>query len=87
VAKKKTLAFQWPTPALDATSNNKGKGLQLQFTVEDDGVFTKPWSATETYRRPLVPLEQWPERVCAENANGYNVRGKAAVPTADKPHF
>lgn len=28
--------------------NYKGKGLQLQFTVEDDGVFTTPWSATVT---------------------------------------
>jgi hypothetical protein len=31
----------------------KGKGLQLQFTVEDEGVFTLPWSATVTYRRAL----------------------------------
>jgi len=65
----------------------KGKGLQLQFTVEDEGVFTTPWSATVTYRRPSVPLGQWPELVCAENANGYNHGKKAAVPTADKPDF
>src|SRR5262245_11901492 len=31
--------------------NYKGKGLQLEFTVEDDGVFTIVWSATKTYRR------------------------------------
>ena len=30
--------------------NFKGKHLQLQFTVEDEGVFTTPWSATVTYR-------------------------------------
>jgi len=68
----------------------KGKGLQLQFTVEDEGVFTTPWSATVTYRRPSVPLGQWPELVCAENANGYDGYDhgkKAAVPTADKPDF
>ena len=65
----------------------KGKGLQLQFTVEDEGVFTTAWSATVTYRRPSVPLGQWPELVCAENANGYNHGKKAAVPTADKPDF
>jgi hypothetical protein len=65
----------------------KGKGLQLQFTVEDEGVFTTPWSATVTYRRPSVPLGQWPELVCAENANGYIHGEKAAVPTADKPDF
>jgi hypothetical protein len=28
-----------------------GKALQLEFTVEDDGVFTMPWSASMTYRR------------------------------------
>jgi hypothetical protein len=55
----------------------KGKGLQLQITVEDEGVFTTPWSATVTYRRPSVPLGQWPELVCAENADGYD-RGKKA---------
>jgi hypothetical protein len=38
----------------------KGNGLQLHFTVEDEGAFTTPWSATVTYRRPLG---QWPESV------------------------
>jgi hypothetical protein len=33
----------------------RGQGLQLQFTVEDDGVFTMPWSATVTYRRCRRP--------------------------------
>jgi hypothetical protein len=67
--------------------NYRGKGLQLQFTVEDEGVFTTPWSATVTYRRPSVPLGQWPELVCAENANGYDRGTSAVVPTADKPDF
>ena len=31
---------------LTVDSDYQGKGLQLQFTVEDDGVFTMPWSAT-----------------------------------------
>jgi hypothetical protein len=65
----------------------KGKGLQLQFTVEDEGVFTGPWSATMTYRRPLSPLGQWPEMVCADNQNGYFYGNKAATPMADKPDF
>jgi hypothetical protein len=30
---------------------NRGKGLQLEFTVEDAGVFTMSWSATITYGR------------------------------------
>jgi hypothetical protein len=70
-----------------ANPNNKGKGLQLQFTVEDEGVFNTPWSATVTYRRPLSPLvAQWPEYACAENIQWYSGKD-AAVPTADKPDF
>jgi hypothetical protein len=61
----------------------KGKGLQLEFAIEDDGVFTKPWSAAVSYRRPSG---EWPEMVCAENPG--NFPGKnAALPTADKPDF
>jgi hypothetical protein len=59
----------------------KGKGLQLQFTVEDAGVFTTPWSATITYRRPLGG---WPD--CAENI--LILPGKNEdVPRADKLDF
>jgi hypothetical protein len=65
----------------------KGKGLQLQFTVEDEGVFTMPWSAAITYRRPLSPLGGWPEFVCAENPHEYYTGRDAAVPRADKPDF
>jgi hypothetical protein len=63
----------------------KGKGLQLQFTVEDGGVFTVPWSATITYRRPLVT--EWGESVCAENIHEYYAGRDTAVPTADRPDF
>jgi hypothetical protein len=62
----------------------KGSGLQLEFTVEDDGVFTMPWSATITYRRAS---NEWRENVCAENMHQYYVERDAAVPTADKPDF
>jgi hypothetical protein len=65
----------------------KGKGLQLHFTVTDEGVFTTPWTATMTYWRPRAPFGQWPESVCAENAAGYDRGKKAAIPTADKPDF
>ncbi len=65
----------------------KGKGLQLELTVEDEGVFTTAWSATMIYLRPLSPLGQWPEVVCSENAAGYHRADKAAVPIADKPDF
>jgi hypothetical protein len=60
----------------------KGKGLQLEFTVEDEGAFTMPWSATITYRRPLG---EWAEVVCAENP--YELGRNVAVPTADNLDF
>jgi hypothetical protein len=71
--------FEVPVVDLDY----RGKGLQLQFTVEDDNVFTTPWSATVTYRRPLGG---WLEYVCAENTreSGQRVR---QLPQADKPDF
>ena len=62
----------------------KGKGLQFQFTVEDEGVFTMPWSATVTYRRGLG---EWPEVICAENTREYYAGRNTAVPRADKPDF
>jgi hypothetical protein len=68
--------------ALDPTY--RGKGLQLAFTVEDDGVFTMPWSATVTYRRALGAM---PENVCAENLRGTYVAKDSAIPRASKPDF
>jgi hypothetical protein len=62
----------------------KGKVLQLQFTVEDAGVFTMPWSATITYRRSLWP---WTENVCAENTHEYYAGKDTADPHAEKPDF
>jgi hypothetical protein len=58
----------------------RGKYLQLQFTVEDEGVFTTPWSATVTYRPMVIPRE-WPEIICAENPRD------VAPPHADKQDF
>ena len=63
----------------------RGKLLQLQFTVEDDGVFTMPWSATVTYQ---PGLETWREVVCPENTQELVLAGRAAaIPRADKPDF
>jgi len=59
------------------------KYLQLQFTVEDEGAFTAPWTATMTFSRGGA---DWPEIVCAENIQWYP--GKSAeVPRAVKPDF
>ncbi|HXH86240.1 MAG TPA: hypothetical protein VNI35_05400 [Nitrospira sp.] len=68
--------------AVDA--NYKGNGLQLEFTVEDEGVFTMPWRATITYRRAA---NEWRENVCAENMHEYYYSKDAEVPTAEKPDF
>ena len=62
----------------------KGKGLQVQFTVEDPGVFTTPWSASATYRRALG---EWEETVCAESLRSTFITKDSAVPHADKPDF
>src|SRR6266446_4106397 len=68
----------------DVFSQHRGKFLQLHVTVEDEGVFTTPWSATLTY----VPgPDQIPETVCAENPHEYYNNKDSDVPKADKPDF
>ena len=62
----------------------KGKSLQVQFTVEDENVFTMPWSATSTYWRISG---DWVERVCAENTEEYYAGLNSAIPTAKTPDF
>ena len=62
----------------------RGPGLQVELTVEDSGAFTKPWSATVTYRRAAT---EWQESVCAENTHEYYASKQTAIPTADKPDF
>ena len=62
----------------------KGKHLQLQVTVEDEGMFTTRWTSVMTYGRPIGP---WIEHVCAENLQEYYNGGQSAVPTASKPDF
>ena len=62
----------------------KGQGLQLQFTVEDEKIFTTPWSAAVTYRRNKGT---WLEQVCAENTNEYYAGKNTAIPVADRPDF
>jgi len=63
--------------------NHRGKSLQLQFTVEDKGVFTTPWTATMTYG--FGPAN-WTEQVCAENIQWYSGK-EADVPRANKADF
>jgi hypothetical protein len=83
-------AKEWPPVGATVDRNYRGKGLQLEFTVEDEGVFTMPWSATITYGRDAS--KEWEERICAENVqheyDGHFFSDPDAhVPTADKPDF
>jgi len=69
-------------------ANYRGKHLQLAFTVEDEGVFMKPWSATMTYRPGLNwrGIAEWQEIVCAENIL-FSAGKNESVPRSDKPDF
>lgn len=73
--------------------NDRGKRLQLLFTVDDPAVFTTPWSATVIYGhvRPLSgrvgQISEWQEQVCAENPRKYGTEQDARVPTAARPDF
>jgi hypothetical protein len=58
-------------------------------TVEDEGVFTMPYSATVTYLRGSARRgSEWPELVCAENIHQYYYdRSDANVPRTEMPDF
>jgi hypothetical protein len=75
-----------PNTAMQLDPDYRGKYLQLLFTVEDQGVFTMPWSATITYGRPLG---EWEEHVCAEGTANthYFPRNEAVFPIANRPDF
>jgi hypothetical protein len=67
----------------DIDRNYRGKWLQVHFTVEDEGAFTTPWTATITYGRGSG---KWQEIVCAENPHVYYSKD-TNVPTAGPPDF
>jgi hypothetical protein len=75
---KENFRVQQPHP-----DGRNGKYLQLEFTVEDAGVFTRPWTATMTYGQGGG---DWVEAVCAENTFWFPGH-EAQVPKADKPDF
>jgi hypothetical protein len=71
-------------PGGPVNPNYKDKFLKIQFTIEDEGAFTTPWTASMIYLR--TPVE-WPEVACAENPSGFYRDKDAGVPTASKPDF
>jgi hypothetical protein len=70
-------------PGFARDAADRGRGLQLEFTVEDANVFTTPWSASISYRRPLG---DWPEMVCADSTRDFIGR-TIDVPKSAKPDF
>lgn len=64
--------------------NYQGKGLQVEFTVEDPNVFNTPWFGTATYSRAD---DNWVENVCAENTFEFYNNRDTAIPKADRPDF
>lgn len=60
------------------------RGLQIEVTVDDPGIFTTQWSGNLTYRHTLAA---WEERVCAENNTDVLHQGFEHVPTAEQPDF
>ena len=80
---QKALSRLGRDPGLTANPDYRGKGLQLEFTVEDDAVFTTPWSASISYRRPLG---DWPEMACADSPRDFVGRA-LDLPQARKPDF
>ena len=59
------------------------EGLQVEFTVQDENVFTTPWNGLVTYRRPIG---DWPESICADNPD-FEGSDAAPKPTATRPDF
>jgi len=71
-------------PGAPIDANYKDKFLRVQFTIEDEGAFTTPWTASIVYTRD--PTE-WAEVACAENPSGFYHDKDAGVPEAKTPDF
>src|SRR6266478_1344055 len=67
----------------DVWSRRRGsKFLQVHLTIEDEGVFTTPWTATITYAPAPSGID---EGVCSENRMEYYNNKESDVPRAEKP--
>jgi hypothetical protein len=85
---KENFRFPPGVQPFDFDPKYRGKHLQLEFIVEDEGAFTRLWSATVTYARPSVVFPSaWFEFICAENPREHPTGADAELPHADKPDF
>jgi hypothetical protein len=67
-------------------NDEKGKGLEAKFRVEDPGTFTMPWSGMGVYR-PSRDTDMF-EVVCAENQREFTEASvENGIPEADTPPF
>ena len=67
-------------------NDDKGKGLEVKFRVEDPGTFTMPWSGMAIYR-PSRDTEMF-EVVCAENQREFDEASTLhGIPEARTPPF
>ena len=64
--------------------NYHGRGIQVEFTVDDPREFTHPWSGLATY---LQAAGEWVENVCAENTHEYYSARDTEVPQSKQPDF
>src|SRR5712672_2670028 len=71
-------------PAGPFAPNYADKYLQVDFTVEDAGTFTTPWTASVIYARDRL---EWSEVSCAENPAGFHSDKDIGVPHAVKADF
>jgi hypothetical protein len=71
-------------PAGPPRADYKDKYLRVDFTIEDAGTFTTPWTASMVYQRDRL---EWPEIACAENTFGFHHGADADVPQAQRPDF
>lgn len=64
--------------------DGRGKGLEVVFTVEDPGAFTRPWKGMVVYRIDRGPFE---EVVCAENDRSFGNEAFGELPIQARPDF
>jgi hypothetical protein len=63
---------------------DRGRTLDVDFTVDDPGAFTTPWSGIAHYRRARGGYEEF---ICAENNMNIWTGKTYPVPAADHPDF
>jgi len=62
-----------------------GNALEVTMTVEDEGAFTTPWSATQRLRKaPKAPIM---EIACNENSEDHLGQYSFPMPVTQKPDF